>query len=155
MISSISFRAANGITTVTLNDDNNYPVEKLSWDYPTDGADIAKGQTYGQWPTRKFVRKMTIDCEGHILGTSSSAYWSARKSLVEAIVPNPSNTATNHGRLSITLEGSNDVYYADVTLIGFQIPLEANYPTVTPFQFQWEAANGYWINQSTGQPAII
>lgn len=155
MINSMSFVAANGVTSITLNDDT-YPVQKFSWDYPTDGADIPKAQTYGQWPTRKFVRKMTIDCEGWILSNSASGYWTARKNLLAAIVPNPSNTATNHGRLSVKFEGdTSTTYWADVLLVGFQVPMEANYPTVTPFQFQWEASLGYWINGSTGQPTQI
>lgn len=154
MITTMTFVAANGVNTVTLNDDTNYPVNKLSWEYPTDGADISKAQTYGQWPTRKFVRKMPIECEGWILSSSSSNYWSVRKALLLAIVPNPSNTSTNHGRLSITFD-DNSSYFADVTLVGFQVPLEALAPTMTPFQFQWEAQLGYWTNYSTGQQEAI
>lgn len=157
MIASIQFISANGINSVLLNesDATSYPVYKFEWNYATDGADIPKGQTYGQWPTRKFVRKMPITCEGDIIGTTSAAYWTARKALLAAIVPNPTSTFTNHGRLYMTLEGDGSTYYADVSLVGFQVPMEANYPTMSQFQFQWEANFGYWINLSTGQPALI
>ncbi len=53
------------------------------------------------------------------------------------------------------LDGDSNVYVANVILKDWDVPLQALYPTVTPFQFQWEAPVGYWTILSTQAVAKI
>lgn len=148
MITSLTLWDANITTSITLNS-ATYPLEKFSWDYPIDGANIPKGQTSGQWDTFKYVRKMDLTCEGHILADTTSGYWTARKALLAIAMPQPDTLVKFHSRILMVVDDGATVYRADVNLAGFAIPLEALYPTVTPFQFQWECNVGYWRDNAT------
>jgi hypothetical protein len=127
-----------------------YPVEKFSWDYEMSGDEIAKFEAPGQWDNLKVVRKMTLDCEGHIVTRTTTAYWTARKNLCNLVLP-PTTIPVErrHVRIEMQLDGDTNTYYGDFQLDDYSIPLEANYPTVTPFLFQWSCNFGYWRNIAT------
>jgi hypothetical protein len=127
-----------------------YPVEKFSWDYQMDGDEIPKFEAPGQFDNLKVVRTMTLDCEGHIVTQTTAAYWTARKNLSNMVVPPPTiPTIKKHVRIEMQLDGDSATYYGDFVLDDYSIPLEANYPTVTPFLFQWTCNFGYWRNIAT------
>lgn len=128
-----------------------YPVEKFTWDYEVTGDEIPKFEAPGQWDNFKPVRKMILDCEGHIVGQTTSAYWAARRNLSNLVVPPPTiPQVKQHTRIEMQLDGDGTLYYGIFMLDDFSIPLEANYPTVTPFLFQWSCNFGYWRNAATG-----
>lgn len=154
MFSLIRFRdPINPILALTVNElvaEPNYPIEKFTWDYETDGDEIPKFEAPGQWDNFKPVRSMTLDCEGHIRATTTALYWTARKNLMNFVVPAaPIPQVKKHLRIEMQLDGDSNVYYADFVLDDFSCPIEANYPTVTPFMFQWTCNFGYWRNIAT------
>lgn len=153
MFSLIRLRDPIGLNTLTINELTSqplYPVEKFTWDYETTGDDIPKFEAPGQFDNFKVVRQMTLDCEGHIVTQSTTAYWTARKNLMNMIVPpNTIPALSKHVRIEMQLDGDSNVYYGDFVLDDWSCPLEANYPTVTPFLFQWSCNFGYWRNLAT------
>lgn len=153
MFTLIRLRDPVGITSLTINELTSqplYPVEKFTWDYETDGDEIPKFESPGQFDNIKVVRSMTLDCEGHIVTQSSSAYWTARKNLMNLVVPPAIVPAQKkHVRIEMQLDGDANIYYGDFVLDDWSCPLEANYPTVTPFLFQWTCNFGYWRNIAT------
>ena len=153
MFSLIRLRDPLGVSSLTINELTSqplYPVEKFTWDYETDGDEIPKFEAPGQFDNLKVVRAMTLDCEGHIVTQSSSAYWTARKNLMNLVVPPAIVPAQKkHVRIEMQLDGDANIYYGDFVLDDWSCPLEANYPTVTPFLFQWTCNFGYWRNIAT------
>ena len=154
MFSLIRLRdPVNSILTLTINElvsEPKYPVEKFTWDYETDGDEIPKFEAPGQWDNLKPVRAMTLDCEGHIVERTTPLYWTARKNLMNLVVP-PATIpqVKKHVRIEMQLDGDTSTYYGDFVLDDYSCPLEANYPTVTPFMFQWTCNFGYWRNIAT------
>ena len=159
MFSLIRFKDPTGLSSLTVNElvsEPKYPIEKFEWDYITDGQDIPKFEAPGQFDNLKVVRKMTLDCEGHIVERTTTAYWTARKALSNLVVPkNIIPAEKKHLRIEMQLDGDSNIYYGDFTLDDFSIPLVANYPTVTPFLFQWSCNFGYWRNLATGAAVLL
>lgn len=143
----------NTINTLTINElvsEPKYPVEKFTWDYEVAGDEIAKFEAPGQFDNLKPVRKMILDCEGHIVERTTPLYWTARKALAGLVVPTPTiPQEKKHVRIEMQLDGDSATYYGDFVLDDYSMPLEANYPTVTPFLFQWTCNFGYWRNIAT------
>jgi hypothetical protein len=143
--------AGNGLELDTLT----YPLQLLTWAYVMAGDDISRPFTSGRYNTRKSVNHMTIDCEGEIIATTTTAYWQARKSLVAAVIPaqeQPFGTY-HHSILNMKLDDSASIYVANVVLSSYSIPLAAKgSPTVSPFQFSWTCNEGYWY---TGGQAVL
>jgi hypothetical protein len=100
---------------------------------------------------------MSINMEGHILGDSTSDYWTNRKELLGVVIPDPTylHLYRFHSRVDVKIDGDTETYYAYVILKDYEVPLEALYPTVTPFQFQWENVFGYWRKLSNNAAALI
>lgn len=153
MLSLLRLRDPLGLSTLTINELTSqplYPVEKFTWDYEMSGDEIPKFEAPGQFDNFKVVRQMTIDCEGHIVTQTTSAYWTARKNLLSLALPPATIPAqSKHVRIEMQLDGDANIYYADCVLDDYSVPLEANYPTVTPFLFQWTCNFGYWRNVAT------
>lgn len=160
MFSLIRFRSVtNAALSLTVNElvsEPKYPIEKFTWDYETDGEPIPKFEAPGQFDNLKVVRNMTLDCEGHIVERTTPLYWTARKALCNLVVPpNIVPAEKRNLRIEMMLDGDGSLYYGDFTLDDFSIPLEANYPTVTPFLFHWSCAFGYWRNAATGAAVYL
>lgn len=150
MLSLVSITDALGITTLQL-DEFPYPLQKCDWDYGMESASFQKQQTYGRWDAYARVGVMNIEMEGEIVTDTTTAYWTARRNLVELVVPNSQQLVRKHSRIYIELEnGSGVSYYADVQLEHYQIPIAATgSPTVSPFQFSWTCNKGYWTVTNT------
>lgn len=150
---------ANPAQTLVINElvaEPSYPVEKFTWDYELDGSEIPKFEAPGQWDNLKPVRSMTLDCEGHIRGTTFTNYWTRRKTLMGMVVPTPTiPTIKKHVRIEMQVDGDTAIYYGDFVLDDYSCPIEANYPTVTPFLFQWTCNFGYWRNIATNAAVRI
>lgn len=153
MFSLIRLRGPVGVSTLVINEltsSPKYPVHKFTWDYETDGDGIPKFEAPGQWDNLSVVRAMTIECEGHIRETTTALYWTARKALMALAVPaNIVPAEKRNIRIEMQLDGDSATYFADCVLDDHSAPIEANYPTVTPFLFQWTCNFGYWRNVAT------
>lgn len=159
MLSMVKIWNAPLTSSCLLNELNpvRFPVEKFTWTQPTKGDPLPKMEEAGQHPRFSDVDVMSIDMEGHILGNSTSDYWTNRKELIGVVIPDPTylHQYRYHSRLDVKIDGDNETYYAYVILKEYEIPLEALYPTVTPFQFQWENVVGYWRKLSNNAVALI
>ena len=138
-------------------DEFPYPLQKFDWTYSIVGDDVPKPFSAGNYDTRKNVGPMTIDMEGEIVESSTTAYWSRRQALLQDVVPNHDQPAgtTRHSQLIIKLDNwggsGGQQFSADVQLSSFSIPIAAKgSPTISPFMFSWTCNAGYWTNTSTG-----
>jgi len=149
MLTSVILRDAFSINSITVND-ATYPLNKFDWNQDMVGDDLRRMDGPGRHLNYKHPETLPISMEGHILADSTSAYWTARKALLAVVIPDPIQTTAIHGTIRIQIDGDTEVYYVEVVLKDWAIPLEALYPTVTPFMFQWESFTGYWNKLSGG-----
>lgn len=150
MITLLRIWDAYDFNVVQLDEDNGpYPVKKFTWEYPMVGDDIQRPFTAGRYDTRKSVGSMTIDMEGVILATSTAAYWTSRKALLNVVLPPIDQTIYKHSTIEMQIDGDPNSYHADVQLSSFSIPLSAEgSPTVSPFMFSWTCNAAYWKDSS-------
>ena len=149
MITKIEVWDANHISSVEL-DTLTYPLQKFAWEYPIVGDTIPRPFSSGRHDTRKSVGYMTLDCEGEILGSSTSNYWVNRKALVAKILPARAQTPSvyRHSYIEVTLDDSTK-YHADLQLTSYSVPMTTTgAPTISPFMFSWEINVGYWLSDS-------
>lgn len=132
-----------------------YPVRVFTWSHSTKGDPLPKLQDSGQHDRYSYIDSMSITMEGDILGLDTDDYWVNRKALLNIVIPKPDQTHRFHSQIRIRLDGDPATYYANVVLEDYDVPLEAFYPTRTPFIFQWTCPFGYWRNLSTNQVAFI
>lgn len=147
MLQSIVFWNAGLALSIAVNEFTYpfyYPVHRFVWDQPTRGDDLPNMEKPGRHPRYSDVDAMPVTMEGHFLTNNTTEYWQKRKALMAILVPQNYHGYRYHSRVHIKLDGDSETYWADLTLKDYDAPLEANYPTVTPFQFQWEADYGYW-----------
>lgn len=126
-----------------------YPLQKFSWPYETDGAEIGKMQSPGRHSWHKFVRNLPIDLEGEILADSTSQFWTRRKALLEKIIPEPTGTVYDPVKFRMTVDGDSNVYYAFCVLESMVGALTASgSPTVSEFMLGFSCRFGYWRRES-------
>jgi hypothetical protein len=144
---AITIIKAGGSPSLAVNEltaHPNYPVEEFIWHTPTRGESPRNLQSGGGHFHKSYADPMPIEMQGHLLADSTSEYWTRRKALLAVIVPDIDPVYRFHSVIQMQLDGDGNVYYANVILKDYDIPLIANYPTVTAFQIQWEAPVGYW-----------
>lgn len=146
---------ASSIIVNELTGTLHYPIEEFTWHQPTRGDDLPKAEEAGKHDRYSDIDALPITMQGHFLADTTTDYWIVRNALLAIVVPDNTHTYRYHSRLQIKLDGDANTYYADVILKDYDAPLEANYPTVTPFQFQWECNFGYWRNLSNNAIAYI
>lgn len=132
-----------------------YPVRRFEWTQPTRGDDLPKLATAGMHDRYKDVEAMAIEMEGDILGNETDDYWVNRKALLAVVIPTNDHIYRYHGHLQIKLDGDGETYWCNVDLDEYDAPLEAFYPTRTPFLFQWTNNFGYWRKLSDNSIAYI
>jgi hypothetical protein len=124
-----------------------YPLTEFHWSYTFKGDPITKFQEAGRHPNYRDVDYMMIHMKGDIIGNDYTDYWDKRFALMSTIVPHPSNRVRSHGRIYITPVGLGGAdYYADVILDNYEAPMEALYPTVTSYSFEFICPVGYWTS---------
>jgi len=132
-----------------------YPVSEFTWTDPTRGDDLPKMQEAGMHDRYKNIDSMGITMVGDILGSTTTEYWTNRKALLAIVIPKPGSLFRYHGTIEIKLDGDSETYWCNVDLEDRDTPLEAFYPTVSPFQFQWTNNFGYWRKLSDNTVAYI
>lgn len=158
MLQSIVFWDAGLISSIAVNEFTNpfyYPVHRFVWDQSTRGDDLPKMQAAGRHERYSDIDVLPLVMEGHFKTDDTTQYWVKRKALMNILIPNDNHLYRYHSRVVFKLDGDSESYYGDLTLKDYDAPVEANYPTVTPFQFQWEVAYGYWRKLSDGTIAKI
>ena len=155
MIDLIKIYKADGITSITVNDDVSYPVEMFNWTPTMIGDDLPHLQGPGRFPNYKEVEAMPIEMEGHIKANTPELYWTARKALLNIVIPDFNQTFGWHGYVEFQAADTTTLYRQKVHVVHWEVPIEALYPTVTPFRFEWEGLDGYWTDKGTGLPAKL
>lgn len=155
MYDFIKIVAANGVDQIFVNDDEFYPVEVFTWTPSMVGDDRAKLAGYGRHWNYKDIETQSIRMEGHIKANTTELYWTARDALLNIVIPDPIQLAPFHGYVMFKRNGDSETYYQRVHLEDSEVPTEALYPTVTPFEFEWSGIDGYWLRLSNNQPAKI
>jgi len=157
MITSLYVAGAVDSFSGTLELDTlTYPLQKFAWEYATVGDRPARHQQAGSWDAPKFVEYMSITMEGEILASTTSAYWTARKALLQKIIPPRANTLYNHVKFLLTVDGDAEVYYTFAVLEQNVGALEATgAPTVSQFQLMFESHEGYWQKSSDNSYVVI
>jgi len=148
---------ATGTSYVAL-DEFPYPCQKLEWSYPIVGDTVPRPFSAGRYDTRRSVDVMTIDVEGEIVTNTTTEYWNARKALVAVVLPAKAQipSINRHSAIKMQLDGDSEIYWAEVQLTSYSIPLAASgSPTVSPFMFSWECNFAYWYAQSTGEAVLL
>lgn len=158
MLSLIKIWNAGLSTSIIVNELTGvlkYPVRRFEWPQSTRGDDLPKMEEAGSHDRYKRVEPMPIVMEGDFLGIDTDDYWVNRKALLDIIVPDPDSPYRYHSHIQIKLDGDSETYWANVDLEDYDAPLEAFYPTRTPFQFQWTNNFGYWRKLSNNAAVKI
>lgn len=154
MLTSVVLKNATSLSSITVND-AIYPLQRFDWNQDMVGDNLRKMDGPGRHFNMKYPETMPVHMEGHILSDSTSAYWTARKALLNIVVPDFTQTLAIHGTINIQIDGDSETYFTRVALMDWDVPLEALFPTVTPFLFQWESFDGYWLKLSNFLAAKI
>jgi hypothetical protein len=154
MLTSVVIKSADSLSSITVND-ATYPLNVFNWNQTMVGDNLRRMDGPGRHFNQKYPETLPVHMEGHILADTTSAYWTARKALLNIVVPNFDQPLTIHGTINIQLDGDSETYFTRVALVDWDVPLEAFYPTVTPFMFQWESFDGYWLKLSSFLSAKI
>lgn len=149
MYDLIRIFADDGANYIDVNDDEYYPVERFTWHPEMVGDARAKLKGPGRHLNFREVEVMPIEMEGHIKANTTELYWQARKDLLNIVVPDVEQLAPWHGYVMFKYNGDSNTYYQRVHLVHYEIPTEALYPTVTPFRFEWDGLDGYWLTLGT------
>lgn len=152
MITSLFLWDANLLTSVEL-DTLIYPLQKFTWTTEEDNEETRKVYGPGSYEVFNDPINMLIDCEGEILGTSTSDFNTKRKALRRCMYPNPNivPVVRRHSRLILLIDGDSSPYYADVTKGPVMFPNESvGSPMVSAFQVQWKCPAGFWTSAATG-----
>ncbi len=158
MLTSIQFWDAGLVNSIIVNELTGtlrYPVERFVWHQETRGDDLPKMEEAGKYDRYSDIDGLPLLMEGHFLGDTTSQYWTIRKALMNILVPNNDHVYRYHSHVQIKLDGDTETYWANLILKDYDAPLEAFYPTVSPFQFQWEIMHGYWRQLSNNAIARI
>lgn len=159
MLTSVKIWNAGLSTMCELNRDDpiRFPITKFEWSNPTKGEPLPKMERPGQHDRYSQVDVMPIEMEGDIVSDSTAGYWVNRKELLAVTIPDYENSQIYryHSHIQIKIDGDPETYFANVVLKGHEVPMEALYPTVTSFQFQWECPYGYWRKVSNNVPVLI
>lgn len=155
MLDLVKIVAANGVTSITVNDDLYYPVEVFTWHPEWIGEQHGKLKGPGRHASYSEVETLVIQMEGHIKADTTDDYWVRRKALLNVVVPDADQLLPWHGYVQWSPDGDTETYYQKVHLVECEVPMEALYPTVTPFRFEWEGLDGYWLKLSNNLPAKL
>lgn len=158
MISLIRIYDAGLVNSIIVNELTGtlkYPVRTFDWAQPTRGDDLPKLEEAGMHDSYKDVDNMPIVMEGDILADDTDSYWVNRKALMSIVIPTNDHIYRYHSHIQIKLDGDNETYWCNVNLEDYDAPLEAFYPTRTPFQFNWINNFGYWRKLSDSSIAYI
>ena len=145
-----SFVTLNELTLPLL-----YPVEEFIWHQPTRGDDLPKMEEAGRHDRYSDIDVMDMSMSGHFLADTTTQYWQIRQALLAVVIPTNDHLYRYHSHIQVKLDGDSETYWSNVILKDYDAPLQANYPTVTPFQFQWENEYGYWRKLSNNAIAYI
>lgn|SRR5262245_52390260 len=146
---------ANAVSSIFVNDDDFYPVELFTWTPSMVGNNQPHMAGPGVHVNYKDIESMDIVMEGHIKANTTEAYWTARKALLNIVVPDYDQIYPTHGTVQFKINGDSETYTQGVHLENYEVQTEALYPTVTPFRFEWTGLQGYWLKLSNFQAAKI
>jgi len=158
MLTSLTIDNAALVTSVIVNEFSgtlHYPVHRFVWDQPSRGDDLPKMEQAGRHDRYSDIDVMALTMEGHFLSDNTTQYWQIRNALLSVVIPFNDHLYRWHSRIRMKVDGDAETYWCYVVLMDYDAPLEANYPTVTPFQFQWENEYGYWRKLSDNSIAFI
>lgn len=148
-----SLTATNLFTNASVTIlDSVYPLRKFSWTPQLESNKLKKMQEAGSFDLYRFVTDMPITMEGDIIADTSAVYWTRRRALMAVILPHPDSNVRNHVKWSMVTDEDATVYYADCVVDSVVADVEALYPTVSEFQFQFTNNFGFW--RVTGTDAI-
>lgn len=121
-----------------------------TWRYEFEGdADPKQGDS-GQHDSHAFVRRLIIDIEGQIKGSSETDYWTKRDALIAALlVDRGAQTAYKHGTFTLTPTGKPQMY-ADVVVTALAFPRAFDEPLMSRYQASFRCDYGYWRAVSGG-----
>lgn len=154
MLTSITIYDAATLNSIAVNN-ATYPLHDFTWHGEMVGDNLRRMDGPGLHANYKYVQDMPINMEGAILADSTSAYWTARKNLLNIVIPDFTQTLPIHGSIRMQIDGDSEIYFTRVMLEDWDVPLAALYPTVTQFQFQWTSIDGYWLKLSNFQAAKL
>lgn len=121
-----------------------YPVFNFDMPVYYEGQPQSKMQQPGEWPTFNYPRYRTFEFTGAILGNDAEGYNDAVGDLKQVLQPPYMfYEERRHGRLSLKFYGDATTYYADVQVVNFSIPKEANYPSVSDFSLSLRSFEPY------------
>lgn len=135
--------------------DSVYPLHKFSWTPSLESTKLKKTQAAGSWDLFRFITDMPIVMEGDIIADTSAVYWTRRKALMAVILPHPDTNVRNHIRWDMVTDEDATVYYANCLVDSVLADVEAMYPTVSTFQFQFTNNYGFWRVQGTDAIAYL
>jgi hypothetical protein len=144
------FRNLNGETWVFNTD--TIPLKKWSVTTEMRGNDRNRGEAHGIYPRKTYLGKMLISMEGDLLDDTPEDYIAARQEALRVILPDPIASVTQRklGTLVVRYSGMSEDMETDVALDGWEMPMEALYPSTTPFMFNWVSFTPYWTGVASG-----
>lgn len=121
-----------------------FTISAFDVEYDMDGQEIPKFQSAGQWENFEYVRRMLINQQGKIVGSSNADYNWQRRALMLAALPDQGTLpTTTHAELYPTPAGHPQLY-AQCVLSSVSLPTTFEDSQAQPYQLQWRNNYGYW-----------
>jgi len=142
--------------SLSFNTDN-LPLHDYHIDGETRGADRPHMQDHGDWQSYGYMGPVTVHLEGDIVYDTTENYITARLNMLDILVPPPGRQRLRRwGTLYIKYTGQTYEFAGDCRLDGYpEIPLQALYPSVSPFQVSFHVFEPHFTEIGTGRRVLV
>lgn len=133
------------------------PLENFHADGETRATDRPKMQTHGSWKGFAYLGFVVWHAEGHLLADTTEDYITARLNIMDILIPPPGKQRDRKwGTLYVRYTGMTEDLKNDCYHEGYpELPMEALFPSVTPFMFSFHCFDPFWTGVGTGRRITI
>lgn len=142
--------------TLDLNTDT-LPLHDYHIDGETRSTDRPHMQDHGSWKSFSYMGPVTVHMEGDIVYGTTADYITARLNMLDILLPPPGRQRYRYwGTLYIKYEGQTNFFTSKCRHEGYpEIPLQALYPSVSPFMLSFYCFEPHFTEEGTGARVAI
>lgn len=128
------------------------PLHDFSISGDIKGGDREHMMDHGDWESFSYLGPTTVHIEGDLQYGTTEEYIEKRLLMLSIIIPPPGRQRIRSwGELQLQYTGQ-PLMVNTVKLEGYpEIPMQALYPSVTPFMISFKCFNPFWVVSGTGQ----
>lgn len=135
----------------------DYPIdESFNVDIDFSDPSAEKMQRAGEWPTHGYPGAARISCEGHIIGSDGTDFWTNRNAFLVALTPpNKEVVERHHGRLTLADDDMAEPMFALCRVVHRVANLQTLSPQRCPYLVTFKAFVPYLTGASSGREYLV